>query len=455
MPHARLPVGGWHAISAAPCELRLKATLENGQCFGWHRQPSAEPTWVGVLGQRLLALRETETDCLYRCLATTEALEEESPAEREADAIGDELREYFQLSTPLTPLYEKWSAADGRMTTVAQALPGMRVLRQDPNECLFSFICSSNNNIARIGGMLHSLRKAYGSPMPSAACSDDPAGGGGDGAAPVALDFEPVGHGGATDFYTFPSVEALAAADEADLRSLGMGYRAAFMRQTASIILDKGSEWLPKLRDVNDPEAVRAMLCELSGVGPKVADCVALFSLDQTSAIPVDTHVWDIAVRDLDPTLVACGSLTPTVYNRVGELFRGRYGAHAGWAHSLLFAAELPLFRDLLPESTLEEMDTFRAASKAARAQEKLDRAEAKAEGRAYKRPASMTPDALSEATPSAKSTRKGTPRTTPPNSSKKKRPSKAKASSVEEEDEEVGGTPGAGEGAEGPMRVD
>ena len=79
-------------------------------------------------------------------------------------------------------------------------------------------------------------------------------------------------------------------------------------------------------------------LLGFTGVGRKVADCVALFSLDQTGAIPVDTHVWQIACRDFDVNLVNAKSLTPKIYNRVGELFRGRFGMHAGWAHSLLFA---------------------------------------------------------------------------------------------------------------------
>ena len=76
---------------------------------------------------------------------------------------------------------------------------------------------------------------------------------------------------------------------------------------------------------------------------------MALFSLDQAGVVPVDTHVWEIACRDLDPTLKQCASLTPAVYARVGDNFRTRYGAHAGWAHSLLFAAELPIFRGRLP----------------------------------------------------------------------------------------------------------
>ena len=96
-------------------------------------------------------------------------------------------------------------------------------------------------------------------------------------------------------------------------------------------------------------------MLECSGVGPKVADCVALFSLDQSACIPVDTHVWRIARRDFDPTLDDVASITPKVYDRVGDLFRDRFD-HAGWAHTVLFAAELPLFADKLPEDVAAEI---------------------------------------------------------------------------------------------------
>merc|ERR1740130_919613 len=95
------------------------------------------------------------------------------------------------------------------------------------------------------------------------------------------------------------------------------------------------------------------------GVGRKVADCVALFSLDVTNALPVDTHVWRIACRDYDRDLQSAKSLTPTVYARVGKLFEDRFGEHSGWAHSLVFAAELPQFRTLLPKALQEEMAQF------------------------------------------------------------------------------------------------
>ena len=116
---------------------------------------------------------------------------------------------------------------------------------------------------------------------------------------------------------------------------MGFGYRAKFIVNTVATLKEKGDddttpeEWLMRLRD-GERDAVQEALLEFTGVGRKVADCVALFSLDQTDCIPVDTHVWQIAVRDYDPTLKEAKSLTPAIYNRVGDLFRDRYGTYAG-----------------------------------------------------------------------------------------------------------------------------
>jgi len=88
---------------------------------------------------------------------------------------------------------------------------------------------------------------------------------------------------------------------------------------------------------------VQDQLQVLPGVGRKVADCVALFSLDQKAAIPVDVHVWDIAIRDYpeytESLTSKTKSLTPTLYEAIGDVFRDKFGPRAGWAHSVLFAA--------------------------------------------------------------------------------------------------------------------
>jgi N-glycosylase/DNA lyase len=155
-------------------------------------------------------------------------------------------------------------------------MAGMRILRQEPTECLFSFICSSNNNIGRITGMLQALRRAYGTRIPLAEAGLGPE-------VPLELPQE--------DYFTFPTIDALSAASDVELRGLGLGYRAPYVLRTAETLVARVDGWLVALRKGSSAEEVRVELCGLMGVGPKVADCVALFSLDQSGAIPVDTCV--------------------------------------------------------------------------------------------------------------------------------------------------------------------
>lgn len=249
-----------------------------------------------------------------------------------------------------------------RLRKVGECLPGMRVLRQDPLECLLSFICSSNNNVARIAGMIGRLREEFGSPMAVGAAG--------------------IGRDTPLRLFSFPTLEQLSAASEERLRELGFGYRAKFVTKTVSKLRSEefgGTAWLERLRGLpqsaENVKSVRTELQRLDGVGPKVADCVALFALDRRGAIPVDTHVWQIACRDFDRQLLDAKSLTPAVYDRVGDLFRERYGEYAGWAHCLLFAAELPLFQDTLPEDMVTEMKAFAKLEKERKAQAKAAKA--------------------------------------------------------------------------------
>lgn len=170
------------------------------------------------------------------------------------------------------------------------------MLRQDPVECLFSFICTSNNHISRITAMIERLCQAFGRRL-------------------CCLDSRP--------FHAFPSLSALTGADaEARLRALGFGYRAKFVSGSARAIAEGlGTEGLCQLRTEPYAEA-RRVLCALPGVGAKVADCVCLLSLDKAEAVPVDTHVWHIA-RQRYGVALGGKSLTPRAYQEIGE---GRAG---------------------------------------------------------------------------------------------------------------------------------
>ena len=331
----------WTVLCADASELCLRHTLTNGQCFNW-AATHATDEYVGVLGRRVVLLRQNGGETAFRVASGGDT-----------SGILEELRDYFQLGTPLAPLVERWSAGDKRLATIAKLLPGMRVLRQPPEECLFSFICSSNNNIPRIVQMLSALRTNYGEPLDYRLHTGEPL----------------------QQTFTFPSAKVLAQVTEAQLRALGLGYRAKYIRDTAKVLVAHGGGggggggggagpgWLEQLRTA-DSATVRTSLLTLAGVGPKVADCVALFSLDQAAVVPVDTHVWQIACRDYDASLREVKSLTPTVYDRVGACFASRFGLHAGWAHCLLFAAELPAFSVLLPEVMQREMAEHRALEK-------------------------------------------------------------------------------------------
>ena len=137
---------------------------------------------------------------------------------------------------------------------------GMRLLRQDPWECLVSFICSATNNIQRISANVEATCESFGSP--------------------VSLE-------GQTR-HTFPGPSELAAAGETRLFELGLGFRAKYVASAAKTVAD-GQIDLFALREASYDEALNK-LTALPGVGDKVANCVMLFSLDKLEAFPVD--VW-------------------------------------------------------------------------------------------------------------------------------------------------------------------
>lgn len=307
-------VGPWMSLKANAKELQCAMTLVNGQCFNWKCNEKGE--WSGVVGSCLVGLKQVENDVLY--------MERFPGGTKSLDA---KLRDYFQLDRfSLEKLYATWSKADPRFSEISKHIRGVRLLRQDPMECLISFLCSQNNNISRITGMLAKLRERYGTPL----CVDE------------------------TDeqHYVFPTLANLMKATEQELRDLGFGYRAKYIVASAKTLDEKGGEdWLMALR-TKPREEVQESLLELQGVGRKVADCVALFCLDQLDCIPVDTHVWAIANRDYKkflPKLHETKSITDTVYRVVGDFFRSHFGIHAGWAHSVLFTADLLAFRKHLP----------------------------------------------------------------------------------------------------------
>ena len=229
----------------------LDNTLHSGQAFRWRRDGGGHS---GVVFGNVVEMRQTD-----------DGLELFTDPDDEA-ATWPLLRDYLGLHVDLDLVYAAFDS-DDRLRESAVRYRGMRVLRQDPWECLVSFICSSASNIPRIARNVESLCESYGRPI---------------GTGPVERN-------------AFPTPRELSRAGEAPLRALGLGYRAAYVAETAAAVAD-GAVDLMSLREASYEEALDA-LTGLPGVGDKVANCVLLCALDKPDAFPVD--VWiDRALRE-------------------------------------------------------------------------------------------------------------------------------------------------------------
>ncbi|XP_010063414.2 N-glycosylase/DNA lyase OGG1 [Eucalyptus grandis] len=305
----------WVPLDLAESELSLPLTFPTGQTFRWKR--TGPLRFTGAVGPHLVSLKHLEDGDVAYCVHGDRP---DGAGARSA------LLDFLNADIRLGEIWEAFSASDPRFAELARLLRGARVLRQDPLECLVQFLCSSNNNIARITKMvdfISSLGRHLGTVE-------------------------------GLEFYEFPSLDRLLAVSEKDFREAGFGYRAKYIVGTVKALQSKpggGVEWLTSLRGLDLQDAIAA-LCTLPGVGSKVAACVALFSLDQHHAIPVDTHVWQIATRYLLPEL-AGARLTPKLSSQVAEAFVSKYGKYAGWAQTMLFIAELPSQKAIIPSHCL------------------------------------------------------------------------------------------------------
>lgn len=229
------------------------------------------------------------------------------------------LKKFFRLDFDLETYYTKWSEAHQHFASKESMYQNIRQLDLDVVENLFSFICSQNNNISRISSLVNKLCTNYGEKI----CEID-----------------------GNEVFAFPVLSALAKDGvEENLRKLGFGYRAKYIQKSAEEIITKGGlKWLQELREMTYEDAHKE-LQTLTGIGPKVADCICLMSLNHLSAIPVDTHVIQIAKHYL-PEVANIKSMTATLYRKIGDEFRRVYGDYSGWAQTVLFCAELSGFKE-------------------------------------------------------------------------------------------------------------
>ncbi|PWN33601.1 DNA glycosylase, partial [Meira miltonrushii] len=379
------PPPGYTPLPVSASQILLQLTISNkcGQAFRWHGVDVYEPIeeriavkkeeedgnasiprirtynrtteWSMCLSDRIVFVRQdVERGYIYFKTLMGESsnapklAEQVDPANIEVQTAAW-LNDYLNLDVPLASLYEEWSEKDKVFARFAKRFGGVRMLRQDPWETLCAFICSSNNNIARIGQMVQNLCTHFSHPMATVTYPPPPT-------EVFAGDEEVQAMPTTITYFPFPSVERLAEKDvDAKLRKLSFGYRAPYIQDTARLLLDTVAsskketdgiaydspyQYLHSLRTMDYPSA-RQELIRCPGVGPKVADCILLMAMDQPSSIPVDRHVFQFAERWYK--IRTKGGHKG--YEHIADTFRKLWGPYAGWAHSVLFTADLRAFQ--------------------------------------------------------------------------------------------------------------
>ena len=282
----------------------LAATLASGQAFRWRERGG---WWEGVIANRWVRLRQVDEGILAE---TVESRESRVEGRRAAaldsrpstlDPAWRWLAHYLQTDIDLASVLLSFPD-DGPMRAAVTACRGLRLLRQEPWECLASFILSSTKRIVQIQQIVALLCERFGESL--------------------------VVPGGHEPVFSFPTAERLAACAESDLRGCKMGFRAPNLLRTARLIADAEIN-LQSLHRRTLEEA-RAELLKLPGVGNKIANCVLLFAYGFQQAFPVD--VW--VMKALRLLYFPKRRISP---KRLARFTATHFGANAGYAQQYLF----------------------------------------------------------------------------------------------------------------------
>ncbi len=224
----------------------LNDIFECGQCFRWNKQE--DKSYTGVIKQGVLNVKKKDNEIKFTGILQGN--------------IKDIVYNYFDLERNYEKIKNELSNIDQYLKESIEHGKGIRILNQDLWETIISFIISANNNIPRIKGIIEKISQKYGNEI----------------------------EWNGKKYYTFPTEKQLEKATIENFRELGTGFRDKRIYETTHMILEKKVD-LEKLHKEPDTLKIREELLNLSGVGPKVADCILLFStLKRFDVFPID--VW-------------------------------------------------------------------------------------------------------------------------------------------------------------------
>lgn len=267
----------------------LKDIFECGQCFRWNE--NKDSSYTGIVKNNVIKIYQNNNNLIVKSYGE--------------DDIEELFNFYFDMNTDYEKIKIKLSQIDSYMLESIKYGEGIRILNQDLWETIMSFIISANNNIPRIKGIIEKLSRTYGNE--------------------IIWNNE--------KYYSFPTVNQLSKATVEDFRKLGLGFRDIRMYETTKMILEKQID-LEKLHQEKDTNIVREELLKLSGVGPKVADCILLFStLKRFDVFPIDVWVRrvmnELYIKNTDETKVS--------KKQILEIAQEKFGNLSGIAQQYLF----------------------------------------------------------------------------------------------------------------------
>ncbi len=271
----------------------LENTLQCGQLFRWEKHAD---WWYGVVEQQVVKMRQREA-----------VLEFEG-----VDA--NFVKSYFRLDDNLPQIFSEINH-DPLIKQAIQEFSGLRIARQNPWECLVSYICATYKNILAVKAMIFNLSKRFGNKI----------------------------FWSNHEFYKFPEPVALAKAELNELKKCKLGFRAERVRETARMV--KRNEVDFKTLKKLSYEAAKNELLRFPGVGNKVADCILLFSLEKLEAFPVDVWMKNIVgsyySNHFDVSFIdkisKKTSLSFKDYDKISSFARDYFGKYAGYAQEYLF----------------------------------------------------------------------------------------------------------------------
>ena len=267
----------------------LADIFDCGQCFRWNKQEDG--SYTGIFRKNVINVQKQKNTIIFKGICDGE--------------IKEIVEDYFDLKRNYEEIKNKLSQIDENVKTSIEYGQGIRILNQDLWEMIISYIISANNNIPRIKGIIERLSKTYGRE----------------------IDWN------GEKYYTFPTPEELKDVTVEDYRKLGTGFRDIRLYETVHMILDKKVN-LEEMQNNSNTLEVREQLLTLSGVGPKVADCILLFStLKRFEVFPID--VW--VRRVMNELYIKNEDETKVNKKEIEKLAHAKFGNLAGIAQQYLF----------------------------------------------------------------------------------------------------------------------